>query len=181
MGEGLDGWRRWARQGQVPDATPRMERMPRRLFRFAITWLMLLALPLQGLASAGGWGCHAASERLLEQPLAGIEARADAPGPRVPDPDALHHDGQEGAHPVGHAGDLTAASGDHRDGVTGTLSLPLALAAGCPACANCPHAVGLPASCPSLGVVPVPAVLLAWVLPHWPQPDWPVADKPPRA
>ncbi len=139
--------------------------MASRLFRILIAWLMLLALPLQGLAAAGGWPCHAAGERQ-----------------RV----ALEVHGQghahEHTHHAGHAGGPTSASRHAHapspdDGADGARVSALA---GCAACANCAHALGLASAWPPLGAAVPPAPPLDWVLPHWPLPDWPVPDKPPR-
>ncbi len=121
-----------------------------RFVRVVLAWLLLLALPVQGMAAAGIGACHAGS---------GIAALQAAP---TDSGDPHHH---HASHP--------APSGDE---AAQADAGPF-----CPACANCGHALALPAARSVVGAAPLPVPSMAGAVPAVAPGDWPVPDKPPRA
>jgi hypothetical protein len=145
-----------------------------RVFRTLLAWLLLLVVPLHGLAAARMSGCHSGS---------GLPTAQAAHPDQPPGLEAVRHqDRHHGAH----------HSADHSAHLKTPASLPIAPDGGvgdapvagshpCPACLACAHALALPAAgLPAVAAGPAmssPALAAVW----WPERFGPLPDKPPRA
>ena len=145
--------------------------MPR--LRLILSWLIFLALPLQGLAAASMQWCGPVLGELAQHALAGHAvghgAGHDAGGhpadlsAHVP---ADHGDGDGGASPIGFSDPgASGASGHH----------------GCTVCAFCVHGLAAGDGGGARLAGPVPEVLPGWTQVPLASPSLPVPDKPPRA
>lgn len=103
----------------------------RRLLERWLMFVIILAMPLQGLAAATMFHCGAAP--------AGAHDAAASPGHTHADPVAPHH--HQGAAPDGHHGHAAAAATD--EAANADLQAPLSK---CSACASCCTAGALPSA-----------------------------------
>lgn len=117
-----------------------------RHLRFVLLWLLALALPVQGLASAAMLHC-ASSHELMHALQGDAGLVAGAVGARVSADVATHHGAHDHGHPTmaaaqdGHDLDLGRNAGDPLTD-QGTYS--------CSACAACCSACALSSSVPTL-------------------------------
>lgn len=148
--------------------------------RLILTWLLLAALPLQGIAAASMALCQpqAASRQAVNlpegapdfAPTRGIHQAHDGHG----------HSGHDHAwHEVG-AGHLAATAGDdgtpaHHDGLQADADHR------CSACAMCGHALGLAGVPITLEVQAAPQDLVTGPAQRVETRVAPIPDKPPRA
>jgi hypothetical protein len=138
----------------LPRLLPRIPVMTR--LRCLLTWLLLLALPMQALAAASMLGCGPASQ-------AGVRTQAQQDGHQ-------HHG--DGAADHAHHATGTDASG-------ASSSVPDS-GHSCGACAACCHSIGIGGTAYRAPVM-APATA-SWSEPYQPvlsRPS-PVPDKPPR-
>lgn len=181
--------------------------MPRWL-KLLLTWMLVLALPLQALAAAAlvhcgghaGAGHHAApghvhegaASALPDLPPAGVHEPLAAGGP------AAHHGGHHAAAPAGDGASLTAVA-SASSGSPGWFSATSAASASlphstdpgahphqglhgkCSACAACCGGVALPSAALVVGAV-TPAVVYSVASPPAPAGHVPAGDeRPPRS
>lgn len=149
-----------------------------RVFRAFLVWVMVIAMPVQGMAASVMLFCGPSHERMMQGLMADAPALASsqttAPGHDLM---AADHGAHEHAVPAHSVADEPAAGADAND-VTGLL--PHHGKFSCSACAACCSALALPASF----VLPVPSSpeYLAPMSPVEPvashQPDG--LDRPPR-
>ena len=119
-----------------------------RRFRFVLLWLLALALPVQGLASAAMLHCAGSHERMHGlQGDAGLVAGAGAVAARLSLDVATHH----GAHDHGHA-TMAAANDGHDLDLGRNAGDPLTDQGkySCSACAACCSACALSSSVTTL-------------------------------
>ncbi|MDB5858892.1 MAG: hypothetical protein JWQ76_2581 [Ramlibacter sp.] len=121
-------------------------------FRILLACLLLLAIPLQGIAAASMLYCGAATSHSHDE--------VQAPS---------HHDHSADVHAAAQADDAAAAAGlpdqDHK----------------CGACATCCHGAAIAATFTLLSPSPAPQAHAAEPVVHLHSRSSPVPDKPPRA
>ncbi|MES2483332.1 MAG: hypothetical protein V4609_15170 [Pseudomonadota bacterium] len=134
--------------------------------RLILTWLIFLALPLQGLAAASMLLCGTGPEQ------------------------AVHHGVAEHSHstPAGHADHAGHPAPEH--GAPGVSGIDSAAATGtdsasshhgCTVCAFCVHGLATGGGGAARLATAAPEPLPGWVRVSFDSPSLPVPDKPPRA
>lgn len=134
-----------------------------------MTWLLLAALPWQGVAAAAMVMCQPATHQAAS---AAHQARG------VPAAHAVHHGPVQDEILPGHAGLL--AAGQVESTVDGH-SLQTDADHHCSACSMCSHALALTGVAASLAAQPAPRARVPGVEPHLASRVAPIPDKPPRA
>ncbi len=134
--------------------------------RLILTWLIFLALPLQGLAAASMLLCGAGPEQ------------------------SAHHAMAEHSHsiPAGHADHPGHAAADHGapglsgiDSAAATTSDSASSHHGCTVCAFCVHGLATGGGGAARLATAAPEPLPGWMQVSIDSPSLPVPDKPPRA
>ena len=155
-----------------------------RLIRVLLAWLLLVALPLHGMAAAGAWTCHRGGPSQVAAAVAPAVPAAGAGEVRAKGhAHDAHHDGHHLTHRGGHPAHAPADGSAGAAAANGASAdaTPPASAHPCPACTSCGHALALPVSWPAVGGMPPPRLTAAVVVPAVSPAGWPVPDKPPRA
>jgi hypothetical protein len=151
----------------------------KRIFRSLLVWLLLLALPFQGLASAGVLACAPADPSPAPAPAPAPAHHASAMAmrmagqshdhaamPRAPSVQAASAS-TDGGHCAG-AGHDGAHEDDHRAGKPGS----------CAAC--CIGAAMAPAALPALPLAPAHFISIPFHAGHVPSVDPVLPERPPR-
>lgn len=143
------------------------------ILRTLIVWLVLLAVPFQGFASAAMLGC--ASGHVVP---AHVVPPHTVPAPAVPDSGPVMHDGGH-AHHGAHAGAAhTVAAPDAADG---PHQMDHHGSAKCGACSACSIGAAMaPAPALALPVHAPPALTVPFAPGHMPAVDLALPERPPR-
>jgi hypothetical protein len=122
-----------------------------RAIRALFVWVMVIAMPLQGMAATGMWFCGPGHERMMHGWVDGTvdDSRDGAPGSATRQADRATHDAagiDHHAHPHDPSGAL-AASDLSSEVDADVVGSPLSQTgpSTCSACAACCAAMGLPA------------------------------------
>ena len=132
-------------------------------FRFLMLWLLMAAVPLQGLAAASMLYCGMGVQHGAAQSMA-VAATS------VPDPASHDHERDHGA---------MAKADKSADGQQQLQQLPGANHE-CSVCAACSNAVAITTVASSVGAMPLPQAELAEPFVLIQRRPAPVPDKPPR-